>query len=262
VRATRWRPTPAGGSGPGRCAWARVARRTCPRRSEVTLDLARRFPEAEVDLITRAPGLALKDTSPFSEEGYFPEFVDYYHRASRSSKRMLDGYMRRTNYSSVDEDILHRLYVLVYEQGLDGPPRVRLRTNRCAVELRPTAEAVRLVVQEVHLQHTEPLDVDLVVAATGYRDLGPEPHQEPYPPLLAGIIDRFAMDEGYLRVNADYTLASHEPGTPPLVLNGLCESSHGIGDAGSFSLLALRAQTIVDGLRARGVLGEARSREP
>src|SRR5690606_30972524 len=119
---------------------------------EVTLDLARRFPEAEVHLLTRAPGLALKDTSPFSEEGYFPAFVDYYHRASRSSKHVLDAYMRRTNYSSVDEDVLHRLYVLMYEQGLEGQRRVSLLTNRQTVELRQAPEGIRLVVQEVHLQ--------------------------------------------------------------------------------------------------------------
>ena len=224
---------------------------------EVTLDLTRRFPEAQIDLITRAPGLALKDTSPFSEEGYFPEFVDYYHRASRRSKRMLDDYMRRTNYSSVDEDVLHRLYVTIYEQGLDGRRRVSLESNRRVLELGQDEGTVRLTVEEIHLGTTEHVDVDLVVVATGYRDLGPEPHQERYPPLIEGVIDRFVMDDGYLRVNADYTLEPHDASTPPLVLNGLCESSHGIGDAGSFSLLSLRTQVIVEGLRSRGVFGDA-----
>jgi L-ornithine N5-monooxygenase len=32
------------------------------------------------------------------------------------------------------------------------------------------------------------------------------------------------------------------------MLNGLCESSHGMGDAGSFSLLALRSKTIAQSL--------------
>lgn len=224
---------------------------------EVTLDLAHRFPEAMVELIVRAPGLALKDTSPFSEEGYFPDFVAYYHRASLGSKRALDAYMHRTNYSSVDEDVLHRLYVLLYEQGLDERRRVCLRTNRQATAVQPTAESVQLELEEIHLRTTERVDVDLVVVATGYRDLGPEPHQERHPPLLGGVIGRFRTDEGYLKVNMDYTLEPHDPSTPPLVLNGLCESSHGIGDAGSFSLLSLRARIIVDGLRARGVVGGA-----
>ena len=91
---------------------------------EVTLDLVRRFPEAEVTLFVRAPSLALKDTSPFSEEGYFPGFVDYYHRASRRSKLAIDIYMRRTNYGCADRDVLDRLYLLMYEQSLDGKQRV------------------------------------------------------------------------------------------------------------------------------------------
>ena len=36
-----------------------------------------------------------------------------------------------------------------------------------------------------------------------------------------------------------------------MVLNGLCESTHGIGDAGSFSLLSLRAEMILKGLREK-----------
>lgn len=226
---------------------------------EITLDLARRFPDAEVELITRTPGLALKDTSPFSEQGYFPEFVEYYHRVSRSAKDALSAYMRRTNYSAVDEDILKRLYLLMYEQSLDDRRRIFLRTNRRPVEVKPNPDAVRLVVEEVHLGETESIDVDCVVVATGYRDLGPEPHQELFPPLLAGVISRYEMDDGYLRVNPDYTLEPRESSAPTIVLNGLCESSHGIGDAGSFSLLSLRAQTIVDGLMARGLLASGKT---
>jgi L-ornithine N5-oxygenase len=37
----------------------------------------------------------------------------------------------------------------------------------------------------------------------------------------------------------------------PLYLNGLCESSHGMGDAGSFSLLSLRSAAILNSLSNR-----------
>jgi L-ornithine N5-oxygenase len=46
-------------------------------------------------------------------------------------------------------------------------------------------------------------------------------------------------------------------GMPPIYVNGLCESTHGLGDAGSFSLLALRSKAIVQSLRRR--LTEAES---
>lgn len=221
---------------------------------EIVLDLANRFPQARIVNYVRQFGLRLKDTSPFSEEGFFPAFTDYYFRANRSSKNVLDAYMRPTNYSSTDADVLHRLYELIYEQRLDGDQRVFVHGNSEVRTAEVMDSGVRFEVEEVHTRDVVEEHADLVVLATGFRDLGPHPHQEPYPALLDGVIDRFQFDaDGYLIVEADYSLKSHVDSTPPLFLNGLCESSHGIGDAGSFSLLSLRAATIRDGLRKRGI---------
>ena len=56
--------------------------------------------------------------------------------------------------------------------------------------------------------------------------------------------------DGGVAVNRDYSLrfADDRPGLPKVFLNGLCESSHGFGDAGSFSLLSLRSAEIVESL--------------
>lgn len=219
---------------------------------ELTLDLAHRFPAARVAMYARTPGLRLKDTSPFSEEGYFPGFTEYYFKASRAGKRVLDDFMRPTNYSSCDADVLHELYLMIYEQRLDEDQRVFVHPNRAVHAVTACPDAVRLAVAELHSGVVAHDDVDLVVLATGFRDLGPGPRQEPYPALLSEVIDRFRFDtDGYLLVNADYSLSPVDPDLPPLFLNGLCESTHGIGDAGSFSLLSLRAATIRDGLRKR-----------
>ncbi|MFR9770791.1 SidA/IucD/PvdA family monooxygenase [Nocardia sp. SC052] len=216
---------------------------------EIVLDLARRFPAARVSQYARAHSLRLKDTSPFSEEGYFPEFTDYYYRASRDGKRILDAYMRPTNYSSSDADILHDLYNLIYEQRLDGTQRVFVEGDSEIYAVKATGEGVRLSIRDRHRGTTRHDEVDLVVLATGFRDLGPGEHQEPYPPLLAHVIENFRFDsDGYLEVDDDYSLRAIRPETPPIFLNGLCESTHGIGDAGSFSLLSLRAKRIRDGL--------------
>lgn len=219
---------------------------------ELTLDLARRFPDARVTTYVRSYGLRLKDTSPFSEEGFFPEFTDYYYKAERRTKEILDAYMRPTNYSSVDDDVLHELYILLYEQKLDGEARVAVRGHSQVTAVTAHEDSVSLQLKEVHTEDRFDDEVDLVVLATGFRDLGPLPQQERYPALLAGVIDQFRFDEnGYLAVNLDYSLEPVEDTTPPLFLNGLCESTHGIGDAGSFSLLSLRAATIHDALQKR-----------
>ncbi|WP_242547512.1 lysine N(6)-hydroxylase/L-ornithine N(5)-oxygenase family protein [Amycolatopsis sp. MtRt-6] len=221
---------------------------------EIVLDLAVRFPQARIVDYVRGFGLPLKDTSPFSEEGFFPGFTDYYYRSSRPSKDILDAYMRRTNYSSVDADVLHELYVLIYEQRLDGDQRVFVLGNREVRAAQVEGTSVRLEVEEVHNHEVVTDRADLVVLATGFRDLGPHPDQEPSPAVLDGVAGRFQFDaDGYLVVEPDYRLRPLAESTPPLFLNGLCESSHGIGDAGSFSLLSLRAATIIDGLRKEGI---------
>lgn len=221
---------------------------------ELTLDLAKRYPDAEVVDYVRSFGLRLKDTSPFSEEGFFPEFIEYYYQADRRSKRALDAYLRATNYSSADADVLHELYVLIYEQRLDGRQRVFVKGNRQVTDVDTGSPAgrLRLTIEERHTGEVESEEFDCVVVATGFRDLGPAEHQEPYPALLEGVIEHFRFDaDGYLQVNQDYSLVSTSPGVPPLFLNGLCETSHGIGDSGSFSLLAPRAATILRGYLER-----------
>ncbi|WP_424212638.1 SidA/IucD/PvdA family monooxygenase [Streptomyces sp. BI20] len=219
---------------------------------ELALDLSRRFPDTKVTTYTRSHSLRLKDTSPFSEEGYFPEFTDYYFRASREGKKALDAYMHGTNYSSADGDVLRELYLTIYEQELDGDQKVFVRGNHEAISVREDGDKVALEFLERHTGRTVVDTVDFAVLATGFRNMGPGPHEELCPPLMASLADRFTTeDDGRLAVDWDYALRPLDADTPPLFLNGLCESSHGIGDAGSFSLLSLRAATLTDALTAR-----------
>lgn len=160
--------------------------------------------------------------------------------------------MRLTNYSSADGDVLGELYRLVYEQRLDGNQRVFVSGSRQVRSVEAREDGVRLDVEELTTGEAEEHQADFVVLATGFRDLGPAAHQERVPGLLREIADAFAFDDhGYLSVNQDYEVETVDPDTPTLFLNGLCESSHGIGDAGSFSLLSLRAKVIAEGLRKR-----------
>ncbi|MFI8324289.1 lysine N(6)-hydroxylase/L-ornithine N(5)-oxygenase family protein [Streptomyces sp. NPDC085529] len=219
---------------------------------ELTLDLARRYPRAEVTTLVRSLTLREKDTSPFSEEGYFPGFTDYYYGASRERKDAIDRFMRLTNYSSADGDVLRELYRLIYEQRLDGEQRVFVSGSRQVRSVEVGEDGVRMSVDELNTGESEVHEADVVVLATGFRDLGPAAHQERVPALMRGLAEEFAFDaHGYLAVGPDYEVRPVAPETPPLFLNGLCESSHGIGDAGSFSLLSLRAKVIAESLRKR-----------
>lgn len=221
---------------------------------EVVLDLTQRFPAARVVNVMSGYGYRLKDTSPFSEEVYFPEFVDYYYRASEDGKRRLRDQLRPTNYSAADRDVIDALYLRMYEDELDGRQRLTLRTNRLVTAARLGADGVTLDLTEQITGAAERLTVDRVVLATGYRDLGTKGRTEQLPPLLREVADVLRVDpETGLSVGIDYRVenSSAGRGAPPIYINGLCESTHGLGDAGSFSLLALRSQAIVDSLRQR-----------
>jgi L-ornithine N5-monooxygenase len=227
---------------------------------EVVLDLAGRFPAARVVNVMSGFGYRLKDTSPFSEEVYFPEFVEYYYNASAEGKQRLREQLRPTNYSSADRDVIDTLYLKMYEDELDGRERVTLRTNRLITDATAAAGAVALDLTEHITGERERLVVDRVVMATGYLDLGVKGRTEKLPPLLSDLADVLGVDAMTpLSVGFDYGVQPDPDvrGIPPIYVNGLCESTHGLGDAGSFSLLALRSKAIVQGLRRR--LTEAES---
>ncbi|MGV7216060.1 SidA/IucD/PvdA family monooxygenase [Bradyrhizobium sp. UFLA05-112] len=56
---------------------------------EIALDLLGRYPDVQLHLIWRGQGVKLKDTSPFTEHIYFPDFVDYFHAAPEGVQRSL-----------------------------------------------------------------------------------------------------------------------------------------------------------------------------
>jgi len=218
---------------------------------ELALDLNGRFPDAEIDVVTRTWSLRAKDHSPFSEEIYFPSFTDYYHAATEEQRRQLDDFTRPTNYSAADLDVLERLYVLMYEQELLGRQRIRVHGHTRIDEVLDDGREVTLALANRVTGAVTKLTADVVILATGFRDMGKGPQQEPHHPLLNSVAEHFAgTPSGHLDVNADYSLRPQLPGPGPIFLNGLCESTHGIGDAGSFSLLSIRARTIATSLAA------------
>lgn len=217
---------------------------------ELVLDASRRFPTGTVINVIRGFGYRQKDLSPFSGEVYYPDFVDYYFGASDESKRILDRELRHTNYSSADIDVVQALYAKLYEQRLDGGDQIRMARNTEVVGCDPGPQGVRLTMRERHSGAVVDIDVDAVILATGFTDLTDERGELFLPPLLGPIAGQVARTpSGRALVGRDYRVGTVPgSGVPPVYLNGLCETTHGMGDAGSFSLLSLRAATIVESL--------------
>jgi L-ornithine N5-oxygenase len=214
---------------------------------EILLDLVNRHSSAKIYSIHRSYSFRLKDTSPFSDHVYFPEFIDYYYEASKESKRDLARQLRPTNYSSADGDVIHQLYLRLYEEKLDNKRRVEILNSTMIESVEGTDRGPVLSLVEVHTGQRRTIQVDAVVLATGFLDFGTGPGGERFPPLLANLKDMLSVDEeGVITVHRDYSVPLKGPDMPLLYLNGLCEATHGLGDAGSFSLVALRAMEIAN----------------
>lgn len=237
----------------GRAAPARVAIVGGSQTAvELLLHASDHLPRGSVTVgVTRNFGFRLKDTSPFSDEVYFPGFVDTFFHASPQDKERLRRELVFTNYSSADRDVLDALYVRLYRQRLQGEEALQVHTLTEVTGVTAGSDGIRLELTHALHRTCRTESFDLVVLATGFKDLGVGPGQEPMPPLMAGVSGLLDLSGGALAVDLDYRVRLADEAaaaSAPLYLNGLCESSHGMGDAGSFSLLSLRSAAIVGSL--------------
>jgi len=217
---------------------------------EIVLDLRARGFE-RIYSIHRSFSYRLKDTSPFSDEVYFAEFIDYYHALPPAQRMRLDAQVRPTNYSSADRDVVDALYTRLYEDELDGAPRVGILRNHEITRISGEGP-LDLEVRDVYTGRSSRLSVDLLILATGFLDIGRN-GRAGLPGLLRGLAHVFGWTDEFLDVERDYRVRGAEGGRaiPDLYVNGLCESSHGLGDAGSFSLVSLRTRDILDSIERR-----------
>jgi len=226
---------------------------------ELMLHLATRVPTEKLVCVTRSFGFRQKDGSSFSREVYFPRFIETYYHADPALKAKLRSELHFTNYSAADKDVLDQLYSMIYHDKLEGRTgrEVRTLTEVVDVNCRPSGVTLGLV-NAVKGGRAEE-EFDFVVLATGFKDIGPQVGNEMLPPILASLRDEIVVGEEGLEVDFDYCIRMRDPraGHAPIYLNGLCETSHGMGDSGAFSLVALRAVEILTSIERR--LGELQS---
>ncbi|MEZ5839491.1 MAG: SidA/IucD/PvdA family monooxygenase [Hyphomicrobiales bacterium] len=222
--------------------------------AEIILDIAGRGAGIEVTGISRRFGFKLKDLSPFTERIYMPEFVDYFFGAPEAEQNEITRELWRSNYGAADHDVIAALNMLLYEQKVTGQEAVRILFNAGITRLSPLASGgFALDLVERGTGTTSRVTADAIILATGYRNFGDGEEQEPFHPLLAGLAPQAAYrSDGGVAVARDFGMVFRpDAGPMPAVfLNGVCESSHGFGDAGSFSLLSTRSSLITASIEA------------
>ncbi|WP_128379351.1 lysine N(6)-hydroxylase/L-ornithine N(5)-oxygenase family protein [Streptomyces cavernae] len=217
--------------------------------------LHRRFPRAEVCAVFSRYGYSPADDSSFANRIFDPAAVDEYFAAPENVKRRLMDYHGNTNYSVVDIDLIEDLYRQMYQEKVLGTERLRFLNVSRLTDVQETGDSVRASVKSLVTGEETQLDADVVVFATGYSPADPLG-------LLGEVADRCLRDdEGRVRVERDYRIAT-DPGLRcGIYLQGGTEHTHGITSS-LLSNTAVRVGDILDSLLDRGAksgAGEART---
>jgi L-ornithine N5-monooxygenase len=191
------------------------------------------LPAAEVAWVMRAITLSADESSKFTNELYYPSFVDEFFASRPEAREQILLEMHKTNYSCVTPSMLESLYAELY---LD---RLRQRNGRrliTMVDITAAGEVADEVVLELTDRRTgaiTELRRDLVFLGTGFGWEAP------------GLIRRLAEAIGLDRVEVTrrYRLVLDEPSTAACYLQGVNETTHGIADS-LLSVLAHRAEEI------------------
>lgn len=206
---------------------------------EAIYDLRKRFPDAEIFGIQRSSGFKLYDLGHFSNRVYNPDETDYFYDLPPGRKPAALAETLRTNYSGLDFEISAALYQQMYEDRVAGSLRINLRT-RCKIEaIWVAGERVTMRVIDAFSGIGETIVADAIVLATGFC-------VRPIPPVIENMRSLMRLDaDDKPLVNRDYSIQFSTQSRAGLYLSGLCEHSHGIGEGQSFSMLALRGETIL-----------------
>ncbi|MEV8086786.1 lysine N(6)-hydroxylase/L-ornithine N(5)-oxygenase family protein [Streptomyces nigra] len=207
--------------------------------------LHRRFPDAEICAVFSRYGYSPADDSGFANRIFDPEAVDAFYTAPESVKRRLMDYHGNTNYSVVDIDLIDDLYRQMYREKVLGTERLRFLNVSRLTDVKETEDdRVSATVTSLVTGEEARLDADVVVFATGYSPADPVG-------LLGEVADRCLRDdEGRVRVERDYRVATDDSLRCGIYLQGGTEHTHGITSS-LLSNTAVRVGEILDSLLDR-----------
>jgi L-ornithine N5-oxygenase len=197
------------------------------------------FPNAQCTMVMRSIGLNCYENSKFTNQLYFPAFVDEFHSALPEARDQLLREMHRTNYSGLNPALLDVLYRQMYLDKLTGADRLRMETMTEVIDSRMSDGEVVLTLADRKNGGSAELRCDLVLLGTGFERGMPKVVRE----LAASVsVEEVSVSRSY-RMNLPPTVRAG------CYLQGVNEATHGIADS-LLSLLAIRSEEIVSDLLA------------
>jgi L-ornithine N5-monooxygenase len=207
--------------------------------AEMLWETHQRLPLAQCTMIMRSVALNYYQTSPFTNELYFPSYVDEFFNASESARGQVLKEMRLTNYAGVTPDMLGVIYKQMYLERLTGTQRLRMATMVDVTDARVEGDDVVLTLADRKTELLDELRCDVVLLGTGFERSVPEVVRK-----AAGLV---GVDE--VKVNRAYRMVTPPGVTAGCYLQGTNETSHGVADS-LMSVIATRAGEIVADLMA------------
>lgn len=197
------------------------------------------FPKAHCTMVMRSIGLTAYEISKFTNELFYPSFVDEFHNALPQARVQLLSEMHRTNYAGLTPDMLETLYRQMYLERLTGTERLEMisMVDLAGAELDGDEIVLTLVDRKSGTRTTHRCDVLLL--GTGF--------EKKMPWIVRDMATAVGLDE--ITVNRSYRMSLPESFTGTCHLQGVNEATHGIADS-LLSVMAARGEEIVVDLLA------------
>ncbi|HEX5113990.1 MAG TPA: SidA/IucD/PvdA family monooxygenase [Pseudonocardiaceae bacterium] len=192
-----------------------------------------RFPKAQLTMVMRAIGLNAYETSKFTNELFYPSFVDEFYAALPEAREQLLREMHRTNYSGLAPGMLESLYRQMYLDKLQGTERLSMITMAEIVDARSDGDEVALTLLDRKSGNRSELRCDVVLLGTGFV--------KEMPMLTRNLAAAAGADT--VTVDRRYRLQLPEHVEARVYLQGVNEATHGIADS-LISVLAARSSEI------------------
>jgi L-ornithine N5-monooxygenase len=193
------------------------------------------LPRCRPTMVMRSIGLNTYESSKFTNELYFPSFVDDFFGARPEARGQLLAEMHRTNYAGLAPGTLEGLYRQVYLDRLNGTGRLDIVTMTDVTAARDDGDEVVLELTDRKTGAVRELRADLLLLGTGFV--------RAMPGLVRDLGDALGLDR--VEVTRHYRLVLDHAAPAACYLQGVNEATHGIADS-LLSVLAVRAQEIAE----------------
>ena len=193
----------------------------------------RDLPQCKPTMIMRSIGLSGYESSKFTNELFYPSFVDDFFEAVPDARRQMLAEMHRTNYAGLAPATIDSLYRQVYLDRLTGEHRLGMIPMADVVSSHADRDEVVLELRDRRTGSVRELRTDLVLLGTGFvREM---------PRMVRDLSASLGLDR--VEVTRHYRLVQPRPTTATCHLQGVNEATHGIADS-LLSVLATRAHEI------------------